>query len=162
MTPRLLTSECSAHYPRLWHLVESVSDNKDVRKYPVMLDMVNFIQEFENWVFVSTDHLGQLLRAEPPKSVSKRTYGPLPIVGERLDFFGKHIEACMMRQEKIAKMLLEELNDWHGAILTRTAPENLPKYIGRKKCPICEQKSVMGYNNDLFCVNRNCQHTWTL
>ena len=161
MTPRLLTSECAAHYPRLWHLVEESSSNRDVRKYPILLDMINFCQEFENWIIVTTDHIAYVLDEEPPTHAHDPVYGANPIVELRLEYFADEIGAFVLRQEIIATQMLWELTDWHEAILFRTRPETLPKHNARRKCPECNQHAVMQYGQDFFCVKRECQNTWT-
>jgi hypothetical protein len=159
-TPKLLTSECAAHFPRLWNLIESLSHNKDTRRYPIMLDMINFCQEFELWITVSTDHMGIFLEIEPPNYAVEVTYGANPLVSLRLDFFADNIGAMLLQQEDIAMQMLYDLADWHNAILQRTAPPNLPKYNGRRKCPECGEYAVLQHEKDLFCVNRECQHSW--
>jgi len=161
-TPRLLTSECAAHFPRLWNLVESLAHNSHVRRYPIMLDMINFCQEFELWITVTTDHIGLVLGDDPPMSATQVTYGADPIVAIRLDYFADKIGDMVLAQEDIAKQMLYDLGDWHHAILQRTAPPNLPEYNGRRKCPKCGEHSVLQHETDLFCVNRECQHSWTL
>ena len=160
MTPRLLTSECAAHYPRLWHLVEESSSNRDVRRYPILLDMINFCQEFENWITISTDHIAQVLEEEPPEHAHNPVYGANPIVELRLEYFADEIGKFLLFQELVATQMLWDLTDWHEAILHRTRPEVLPKHNARRKCPECSQYAVMQYEQDFFCVNRECQHTW--
>lgn len=162
ITPRLLTSECAAHYPRLWHLVESLSDNQTVRPYPITLDMISFIQEFEMWLQISTDHMGDVLKISTPTHAANVTYGALPIVGYQLDFFADYIGDLVVKQQTIATQMLRDLADWHEAMLMRTAPINLPRYNGKRKCPACGNRSVLQHANDLFCVNNDCNHTWGL
>lgn len=161
-TPKLLTSECAAHYPRLWHLIESVSENRDVRPYPIMLDMINFIQEFETWCMITSEHIALVLKLEAPSHAANVTYGSLPVVGYQLDFIADQIGAFLCKQETIAIQMLEDLADWHEAMLLRTAPENLPRYNGKRKCPQCNNRSVLQHARDLFCVNKECNHAWTL
>ena len=161
ITPRLLTSECAAHYPRLWNLIESSSNNRDVRKYPILLDMINFCQEFENWLVVTTDHMALVLKDDAPYHVVDHPYGANPIIELRLDWFADNIGAFLLQQEEIATQMLWDLADWQEAILIRTSPASLPKHNARRKCPECSQYSVMQYSNDFFCVNRECQHAWS-
>ena len=160
ITPRLLTSECSAHYPRLWHLIEQSSSNKDIRKYPILLDMINFCQEFENWLLVTTEHMGMVLNQELPTHAHEPKYGSSPIIELRLEWFADNIGRFLVRQEEIATQMLFDLSDWHEAILYRTRPEALPKHAARRRCPECQEYAVMQYGQDFFCVNRNCEHTW--
>ncbi len=160
ITPRLLTSECSAHYPRLWNLIEDASTNQHVRKYPIMLDMINFIQEFENWVIVNTDHIALVTKIDAPDHVNSAPYGANPLIELRLDYFAEYIGHLVLKQEEIAKQMLYDLGDWHHAILQRTAPSSLPQYNGRKRCPNCGKHSVLQHEKDYFCVNRECQHSW--
>ena len=160
MTPRLLTSECAAHYPRLWHLVEESSSNRDARRYPILLDMINFCQEFENWIMITSEHIAMTLNEEAPTHAHEPLYGANPIIELRLEYFADNIGAFLLKQEQIATQMLWDLSDWHDAILYRTRPETLPKHNARRKCPLCSQYAVMQYGADFFCVNRECQHTW--
>lgn len=160
ITPRLLTSECAAHYPRLWNLIESLSHNKDVRRYPIMLDMINFCQEFEIWITISTDHIAEVLKEEAPEHAGQPVYGANPIVELRLEYFADAIGDFIGKQQTIGTDMIYDLADWHEAILQRTAPENLPKYNSRRKCPECGEYAVLQHEKDLFCVNRECQHSW--
>jgi hypothetical protein len=160
VTPRLLTSECSAHYPRLWNLIEDVSTQQHVRRYPIMLDMINFIQEFENWVIVNTDHIASVIKLDAPEYVEVASYGAQPLISLRLEYFADYIGHFVLKQEEIAKQMLYDLGDWHHAILQRTAPPSLPHYNGRKRCPNCGKHSVLQHEKDYFCVNRECQHSW--
>lgn len=160
-TPKLLTSECSAHYPRLWGLIETLSETRTVRRYPIMLDMITFTQEFETWVITVTDHIGMTVKKTPP---SRRTswshYGADPLVAELLDFFGNNIGAFMLANEELAKVMLYDLADWHYAILMRTNGETVPKYMTTIKCPECHQNSVMKHGKDYWCANSDCCHSW--
>ena len=160
-TPKLLTSECSAHYPRLWGLVETLSETRTVRKYPIMLDMITFCQEFELWVIAMSDHIGLTLRIEPPvRRASWSHYGADPLVAERLDFIADNIGAFMLRNEDLAKTILYDLGDWHHAILMRTNSNAVPKYMTTIKCPECKQNSVMKHGTDYWCANAECCHSW--
>lgn len=161
ITPRLLTSECTAHYPRLWNLIEQSSGNRDARRYPILLNMIAFCQEFEAWVVVNTDHISIVLDEPVPEHASIPTYGSNPLVELRLEWFADHIGAFVLKQEEIAVQMLTDLADWHNAILQRTTPASLPKHNARKRCPECEQYSVMQYEQDYFCVNQECQWSWS-
>lgn len=160
-TPRLLTSECAAHYPRLWGLIESLSSNRTVRKYPIMLDMISFTQEFEKWVMSTTDHMELITKVSAPaRRHTWNHYGADPIVAERLDYFADEIGLMVLKQESIATIMLYDLGDWHHAILQRTAPSELPRYMSSIKCPECQKFAVLKHQSDYFCVNKECQHSW--
>ena len=161
-TPKLLTSECAAHYPRLWHLIESLSDNREVRPYPIMLDMISFIQEFETWCTITSEHIAVVLKLEAPNDAANVIYGALPVVSYQLDFIADNIGSFLVKQETIAMQMLQDLANWHEAMLLRTAPENLPRYNGKRKCPECGKRSVLQHSKDLFCVNKLCNYAWVL
>ena len=160
-TPKLLTSECSAHYPRLWGLIETLSETRTVRKYPIMLNMVTFCQEFELWVTTMTDHIGIVTKHEPPsRTTSWAHYGADPLIAERLDFFADYIGEFMLHHEALAKTMLYDLGDWHYAILMRTNSSAIPKYMASLRCPDCKQFSVMKHGADYWCANAGCNHSW--
>jgi len=127
-----------------------------------MLDMISFIQEFENWTAVCAEHISVQTKIPVPVNAVRVTYGAQPIVGDYLDYISKNIPAFMKIQPDIASIIVYDLQDWHKAILQRTAPENLPVYNGRKRCPKCEKKSVLQHKEDLFCINNECQHSWSV
>lgn len=160
-SPRLLTSECSAHYPRLWALVESLSNNRNVRKYPIMLDMISFSQEFATWIDITTEHIGAVLEKDVPNRKNEWTrYGADPLVAERLDFFADNIGEFVLKEEDIAKQMLFDLSDWHDAILMRTAPIDLPKYMATIRCPECTKYAVLKHAKEYFCANKDCGYSW--
>ena len=160
-TPRLLTSECSAHYPRLWGLVETLSETRTVRRYPIMLDMITFTQEFETWVTTMAEHIGLVLGVKvPSRRTSWSHYGADPLVAEMLDFLADNIGAFVLKDEALAKVMLYDLGDWHHAILLRTNGETVPKYMSTLKCPECAKNSVMKHGPDYWCANSDCCYSW--
>jgi len=122
--------------------------------------MINFCQEFENWIMITSEHMSITLNEEAPTHAHEPLYGANPIIELRLEYFADNIGAFLLKQEQIATQMLWDLSDWHDAILYRTRPETLPKHNARRKCPLCSQYAVMQYGADFFCVNRECQHTW--
>ena len=160
-TPRLYTSECSAHYPRLWNLVESLSSNKVVRKYPIMLDLISFTKEFAVWTEIAVGELSRITDEPIPNRTNLWSkYGADPLIGEWLDYFADHIGNYINENPNVGKQLLNDLISWHHAILLRTAPSELPRYMSSIKCPECSEYSVMKHSKDYFCLNKDCCHSW--
>ena len=159
-TPRLLTSECSAHYPRLWNLVETFSGSRSVRRYPIILDTISFTQQFAEWINVNTEHIANVLDLDFTIPDVQVQYGADPVVAERLEFFADHIGEFLLVQEDIAKQMLYDLAEWHFAILLRTANSVPPKYFATKSCPECKRYSILRYEKDFFCCNNDCNHAW--
>lgn len=161
ITPKLLTSEASAHYPRLWGLVEALSHNRHTRKYPIMLDIISFTQQFEDWILVSTQHIADTLNEPAPdRSGRWKHYGADPLVAERLDYFADNIGAFIAKNETIGMQMIYDLGDWHKAILMHTSPAHTPRYMVSIKCSMCNEYSVLKHDHDYFCVNKECQHSW--
>jgi len=122
--------------------------------------MISFVQEFEDWITVQTDHIGNVLQIAPPTHAANITYGASPIVSMRLDFFAEYIGSFIAKQEDIGKQMIYDLGDWHHAILLRTAPADLPEYKSRKKCPECTKPSIMKCGSEYVCVNKDCLFSW--
>jgi hypothetical protein len=159
--PRLLTSECAAHYPRLWALVENFSDGKRTRKYPVALNMITFSQEFEMWVLTVTDHISDVLQNDPPvRRAAWSHYGADPLVAERLDYFAENINKFLDTHANIGKTMLEDLQEWHRAILMRTNTSATPKYMTTIKCQSCRKLSVIKHGKEYWCSNIECGYSW--
>lgn len=161
-TPKLLTSECAAHYPRLWTLIEYVAHPKNVRKYPIMLDMITFTQMFQQWLFDTTDLIGDLLDLTPPNHVAQPEYGVNPLIELRLDFLSDHVHKLLKYHEDNATTIIYDLIEWRASILTRTSGEFFPEYNARRKCPNCKSQSIMQYDNNAFCVAQHCFYEWDL
>jgi len=161
-TPKLLTSECAAHYPCLWTLIEYVAHPKTVRKYPIMLDMITFCQMFQQWLFVTTDSMGELLDLTPPNHIAQPEYGANPLVELRLDFLSDHVGKLLKYHEDTATLIIYDLIYWRDQILTRTSGEFFPEYNARRKCPNCKTHAVMCYDESAFCVNQACFYGWAL
>lgn len=159
ITPKLLTNECAAHYPRLWTFIESLGNARNTRKFPVMLEVCIFTHQFEDWVMLITefmaDSLDTMLVGTPWDY-----YGPDPMVGERLDYLAEFIGDLIAKEPEMGKQILQDLMDWRNAIMTYTAPVQTPKYLTTVKCPDCGYYSIMRSEGNYFCVNNECRIAW--
>ena len=162
VTPKLLTSECAAHYPRLWTLIEHVAYPKRPRKYPIMLDMITFCHMFQDWLLVTTDSMGELLGIQPPTHAAQPDYGTNPLIELRLDYLSDHVHRLLKYHEDTATEIIVDLIYWRESILTRTSGEFFPEYNARRKCPQCKTHAVMCYDENAFCVNQSCFYDWAL
>lgn len=161
MKPRLLTSECAAHYPRLWSLVEALSHTNTIRKYPVMLNTVSVMQRFESWVYDITDYMAYVLHDQvPSKLIKYKSYGADPIVGERLEYLGENVDLLAAQDAGMAHAIVEELQQWHDSILIRTTMQGQPKYVSSVPCIECKYNSIVKYDSTYYCMNAECLHTW--
>lgn len=162
VTVRLVTSELAAHYPQVWTLIEALSTGRAERKYPVVLDIIAFCQNFEEWVGLNCEMVQTVTGHRKPHQIPRTTsFGPDPSVSDGLEYLAEYARDFVSMMPENGREMLREMKVLHDLMLRFTTAYGIPRYLSSVRCQNCEQYSVLRYEHDYLCVNKECHHAWT-
>jgi len=160
-TPKLYTSELSAHYGRLWKFAELLLKVPKVRKYPIVLHLISLAQVFADWAADRAELMAYTLDIDFPNRKSVYPlFGADPLVGDHLDFIGNELGNYTHEHPELGFEVIGEVIAWHKVVLQRTNWQTMPSYLSTKPCIKCEEYSIIKTNKTYICLNRECEHSW--
>lgn len=153
---RLYAKELSAHYPLLWSAIDEMAVSRVKRRYPVVLDCIMFCINFEEWVGLFADVVSYSFNIRKPIMSRQQDYGVNTNIPILLEYVVNHAPKLIENDAELGETFVTELKGWHQSILMRTGSGDTPRYNWKKRCPECQNMSLLKQEQAVFCVNPDC------